>query len=187
MPVHEDIGAKRTAAIFICAVWVLDWRQVGKNLSVQIRRPAASSCWKSNWSDTCIFELNEPGFSIHSFWVGMIPQRRNLWSDECQVDEIQQCAFQHQLQTQEAYCLKFNRDGDIWLPIPAPRIWRQMQPRAEKYENSGWTEQWTCGLWPTAFCALKRRIHIRKESSFPKTPRVSIMHELLKWSPKTWR
>ena len=45
-------------------------RQVGKNLSVHIRRPAARSYWKSNWSDTCIFELNElnePGLSIHSF------------------------------------------------------------------------------------------------------------------------
>ena len=73
MHVHEDIGAKRTAAIFTCAGWVLDRRQVGKNLSVHIRRPAASSYWKSNWSDTCIFELNEPGFSIHSFWVGVTP------------------------------------------------------------------------------------------------------------------
>ena len=74
MHVHEDIGAKRTAAILICAGWVLDRRHVGKNLSVHIRRPAASSCyWKSNWSDTCIFELNEPGFSIHSFWVGVTP------------------------------------------------------------------------------------------------------------------
>ena len=71
MHVHEDIGAKRKAAILICAGWVLDRRHVGKNLSVHIRRPAASSYWKSNWSDTCIFELNEPGFSIHSFWVGV--------------------------------------------------------------------------------------------------------------------
>ena len=47
--------------------------RLGKNLSVHIRRPAASSYWKSNWSDTCIFELNEPGFSIHSFWVGVTP------------------------------------------------------------------------------------------------------------------
>ena len=47
--------------------------RLGKNLSVHIRRPAASSYWKSNWSDTCIFELNEPGFSIHSFWVGVAP------------------------------------------------------------------------------------------------------------------
>ena len=36
--------------------------RLGKNLSVHIRRPAASSYWKLNWSDTCIFELNEPGF-----------------------------------------------------------------------------------------------------------------------------
>ena len=50
----------------------------GKTFSVHRRRPAASSYWKSNWSDTCIFELNEPGFSIPSFWVGVIPQRRNL-------------------------------------------------------------------------------------------------------------
>ena len=73
MRVHEDIGAKRTATILTCAGWALDRRQVGKNLSVHIRRPAASSYWKSNWSDTCIFELNEPGFSIHSFWVGVTP------------------------------------------------------------------------------------------------------------------
>ena len=36
-----------------------------------MRRPAASSYWKSNWWDTCIFELNELGLSIHSFWVGV--------------------------------------------------------------------------------------------------------------------
>ena len=73
MFIHEDVRAKRTAAMFTYAGWVLDRRQVGKNLSVHIRRPAASSYWKSNWSDTCIFELNELGFSIHSFWVGVTP------------------------------------------------------------------------------------------------------------------
>ena len=36
-----------------------------------MRRPAASSYWKSNWWDTCIFELNELGLSINSFWVGV--------------------------------------------------------------------------------------------------------------------
>ena len=42
--------------------------RLGKTFSVHIRRPAASSYWKSNWSDTCIFELNEPGFSSPSLW-----------------------------------------------------------------------------------------------------------------------
>ena len=62
--------------------------RLGKNVSVHIRRPVASSYWKSNWSDTCIFELNEPGFSIHSFWVGVTPacklgtETKNWTSDE---------------------------------------------------------------------------------------------------------
>ena len=56
-------------ALVECLIDVRLW----KTFSVHIRRPAASSYWKSNWSDTCIFELNEPGFSIHSFWVGVTP------------------------------------------------------------------------------------------------------------------
>ena len=89
MPVHEDIGAKRTAAIFTCAVWVLDWRQVGKKPFCTDKAPSCVKLyWKSNWSDTCIFELNEPGFSIHSFWVGVTPacklgtETKNLTCDK---------------------------------------------------------------------------------------------------------
>ena len=70
MHVHEENGQQQyLLALVECLIDV----RLGKNLSVHIRRPAASSYWKSNWSDTCIFELNEPGFSIHSFWVGVTP------------------------------------------------------------------------------------------------------------------
>ena len=51
-------------ALVKCLIDVRLW----KTFSVHIRRPAASSYWKSNWSDTCIFELNEPGFSSPSLW-----------------------------------------------------------------------------------------------------------------------
>ena len=69
MLLHEDT---KTDSGNVHLHWFGAWStSVWDNLSVHIRRPAASSYWKSNWWDTCIFELNELGLSIHSFWVGV--------------------------------------------------------------------------------------------------------------------
>ena len=57
MQVHEDIGAKRTAAIFTCAGWVLDRRQVGKNLFCTYKTP---SCVK-------LLEIKLVGYVY--FWI----------------------------------------------------------------------------------------------------------------------
>ena len=52
---------------------MLDRRQVGKKPFCTYKAPSCVKLLEIKLVDTCIFELNEPGFSIHSFWVGVTP------------------------------------------------------------------------------------------------------------------
>ena len=157
MLLHEDIKAKRTAAMFTCTGLVLDPRQFGEKLLCTYEAPSCVKLLRIKLVGYVHFRIKWARLYNRSFWVGVIPQRRNLWSDECQVENIIQRVF--------------DSDGDIWMPIPAPRIWRQMQPIRLKNmrTQAGLNEfYYICdNLSPDLWCA-----HLSK---FPW-----IMHELMK-------